>query len=338
MIPAFALAATVALTSAQVDSVMANAEKALSAYVFPEFGDKAAAMLKAKTPQYEEITNPKALRITVNRDLFAVTHDKHVGLWYPFNPEDAPSDHSAAAKSAQHEGELKNNFGFVSVRRLPGDVGYVDFEYFSGDPEVARAVQATMMFVASTDALIIDLRHNMGGNPIAAETLEGYFFDSQQPITSMMLRNPKTAITTEIQQYTAPTVPGPLYVGKPIYVLTSAHAFSCAEQFTYDLHNLKRITIVGETTGGGANPGDPHNLGHSFAIFIPEGRAYSPVTKTNWEGTGIAPDVPVAEANALPKAYGLALRYVLMHDKNAGVHDEATQAIADPQKALLSQP
>jgi retinol-binding protein 3 len=327
---------TVTLTPAQVDSIMTNAEKAFKTYVFPDVAEKAVAMLRAHTASYEEISDPKELRSTVNRDLLTVTHDKHVSLWYPFDPRTQGNDQ--ADKAAEHQGELLDNFGFASVRRLPGNVGYVEFNYFSGDPSVGQTIQAAMSFLANTDALIIDLRRNGGGDPIAAEALEGYFFDSQQPITSLMWRDPKTGTTREMQQYTAPTVPGPLYLKKPVYVLTSSRTFSCAEQFVYDLHNLKRITIVGETTGGGANPGEAHDVGNSFAIFIPEGRAYSPVTKTNWEGTGIAPDTAVPAKDALAKAYAMALGYVKGHDSNADVQDEIAQALNDPEKALAATP
>lgn len=337
MLTGLILAATATtLSSAQIDSMMANAEKAFHAYVFPEVAAKAVTMLKMNTPKYEKISDAKVLRTTVNDDLLAVTHDKHVRLWYPY--EDRSSEPRSVSKETQHSDELGANFGFEAVRRLPGNVGYLDFRYFSGDVGFAQPVQAAMAFVANTDALVIDLRHNGGGDPVAAETIEGYFFDSQQPITSLMWRDPDTGRTSETQQYTAPSVPGPLYLAKPIYVLTSSRTFSCAEQFTYDLHNLKRITIVGETTGGGANPGDAHGIGNGFGIFIPEGRAYSPVTKTNWEGTGIAPDVSAPASEALLKAYGLALDYVKGHEKNVSVRDEASDALADPQKALAAGP
>jgi hypothetical protein len=66
-------------------------------------------------------------------------------------------------------------------------------------------------------------------------------------------------------------------------VLTSKRTFSGAEEFTYNLKNLKRATIIGETTGGGAHPaGFPHQ--RAFRMFIPTGRAISPITKTNWKG------------------------------------------------------
>jgi len=329
---AFLLAATTALTPARVDNIMTRAETALNDCVFPDVAAKAIEMLKANTKSYEPISNPTALTTKVNADLYAVTRDRHVGFWYPFDAR--VMGDKARDKTAEHQDEVLENFGFSSIRRLPGNIGYLDFRYFSSDPGVGRIIQATMAFLANTDALIIDLRHNGGGDPVAAEALEGYFFDSQQQITSLMWRDPKTGGVREIQQYTAPAVPGPLYLDKPIYVLTSSRTFSCAEQFVYDLHNLKRITIVGETTGGGANPGEVHDVGDSFGLFVPEGRAYSPITKTNWEGTGIAPDVATSAADALTKSYSLGLDYVKRHDLNSNVQDEATHALADPQKAL----
>lgn len=182
------------------------------------------------------------------------------------------------------------------------------------------------------------MRKNGGGDPRLAQTLEGYFFADPQQITSIVERDPKTGKTTETQQFTAPNVPGPLYLNKPVYLLTSAHAFSCAEQFTYDLHNLKRVTVVGETTGGGANPGEFEPLPEQFAIFVPNGRAWSPVTKTNWEGTGIAPDVATAAGEALSRAYVLALQSIKPAVKDAPAVHEIDEALADTAKALAPQP
>ena len=93
---------------------------------------------------------------------------------------------------------------------------------------------------------------------------------------------------------------------KPVFVLTSHMTFSGGEELTYDLQVLKRAVIVGEVTGGGANPGGPLSLGHQFGVNMPSGQAVNPITGTSWEGKGIQPDVPVAAAAALSKAQALA--------------------------------
>jgi C-terminal processing protease CtpA/Prc len=93
--------------------------------------------------------------------------------------------------------------------------------------------------------------------------------------------------------------------GKPAYVLTSNRTFSGGEEFTYDLKNLKRATIIGETTGGGAHPVAGHRIDDHFTIGVPFAKAINPISKTNWEGTGVEPDVKVPAADALTTAQKL---------------------------------
>ncbi len=329
-----ALLFAVALTPAQIDSTIAAAERAFHDYVIPEGAAKAEAMLKANEPSYRTISDPEAFVKTVNADLYATTHDRHVRLEYPFDASLAGSTPTEAEQAREQRLEAFSNYFFYTVRRLPGNVGYVNFRNFSGEASAARAIDATMAFLADTDALIVNLRRNGGGDPRTAQMLEAYFFAQPQQITSLMVRDPKAGTVTETQQYTAAMVPGQLYLNKPVYVLTSGKTYSCAEQFTYDLHNLKRVTIVGETTGGAANPGGFESLGNGFGIFIPTGRAYSPITRTNWEGTGIAPDVATSAADALLKAYQLALVQVKARVKDPEMIGAVNRAIANPEAML----
>jgi C-terminal processing protease CtpA/Prc len=106
-------------------------------------------------------------------------------------------------------------------------------------------------------------------------------------------------------------------LNKDVYVLTSNRTFSGAEEFSYNLKNLKRATIIGETTGGGAHPGGMVRLHEHFGMFIPRGRAINPITKTNWEGTGVKPDVEVPAAQALHVA-----RLAALKKQHAAVKDQ----------------
>lgn len=90
--------------------------------------------------------------------------------------------------------------------------------------------------------------------------------------------------------------------GKPVAVLTSARTFSGAEEFAYDLQALKRATVVGETTGGGAHPVRGRRVDAHFVVMLPWRRAVNPVTKTNWEGVGVTPDVKTSADAALTVA------------------------------------
>jgi C-terminal processing protease CtpA/Prc len=104
------------------------------------------------------------------------------------------------------------------------------------------------------------------------------------------------------QLWTIPYLPGKKFTGKPVLVLISGRTFSASEELAYDLKSLKRATLIGETTGGGAHTVAPHRIDEHFFIRVPFGRFVNPITKTDWEGTGVEPDIKVSAANALDEA------------------------------------
>ena len=171
------------------------------------------------------------------------------------------------------------------------------------DPEVCGpTATAAMNFLANVDALIVDLRDNGGGDPKMVAFVSSYLFSTRTHLNDLWTRK-----TSSTQEYWTLEVPGKRLGGeKPVYVLTSKRTFSGAEEFTYNLKNLKRATIVGETTGGGAHPVSGHRVDEHFMIGVPFARAINPVSKTNWEGVGVEPDVKVSAADALSTAQKLA--------------------------------
>jgi tetratricopeptide (TPR) repeat protein len=156
-----------------------------------------------------------------------------------------------------------------------------------------------MQFVSNVDALIIDLRRNGGGNPATIQYICSYFFAERTHLNSLYWRQ---GDRTE-EFWTLDDVEGAKMPIVPIFVLTSRRTFSGGEEFAYNLKTRKRATLIGETTGGGANPGGGFPLPEGFSMFVPTGRAINPVTGTNWEGTGVEPDI----ACASDEAYDLAL-------------------------------
>ncbi len=66
-----------------------------------------------------------------------------------------------------------------------------------------------------------------------------------------------------------------------------------AAAVTEDLQQLKRATIVGERTRGGAHAREGFRVHPHLEATISVARAVNPVTGTNWEGTGVTPDVEV---------------------------------------------
>jgi C-terminal processing protease CtpA/Prc len=162
----------------------------------------------------------------------------------------------------------------------------------------ASTAIAAMNFLADSDALIIDLRDNHGGAPRMAALLSSYLFDEPTHLDDIYDR---TNNTTE-QSWTFPYLPGKKLSGKPVYVLTASRTYSVGEEFCFDLKNLQRATLVGETTGGGAHPMSPHRIDNHFFIRVPFGRIMNPMTQLDWEGAGVEPNVKVPAADALDEA------------------------------------
>jgi retinol-binding protein 3 len=99
-----------------------------------------------------------------------------------------------------------------------------------------------------------------------------------------------------------------LHLDMPIYILTSKNTFSGAEDFSYGMQVAKRACLVGETTGGGAHPQMPFSVNQGFVVYIPFARSLNAVTHTDWEGTGVIPDVKIPAVNALNKARELIFK------------------------------
>ena len=285
-----------------IDGVVKNLEEF---YVYPDVANKMVGAIRAhqKNGDYNSVTDGDAFAALLTNQLQDVSHDKHLRVNY--SPFKLPAEqHGPSAQDeAQFRKQLeRSNCGFEKVEILPRNIGYVKFNMF-GDPSICGATAvATMDFLAHVDAIIFDLRENGGGDPKMVALICSYLFD--EPTHLNDLYNRKEDTTT--QYWTLPFVPGRRLTDKPAFVLTSKSTFSGAEEFTYNLKNLKRATIVGETTGGGAHPVAGHRVDDHFMIGVPFARAINPVSKTNWEGTGVQPDVPVKASEALEEAQKLA--------------------------------
>jgi hypothetical protein len=275
-----------------------------SFYVFPELAAKMRATVRARFErgEYDKAASGITFAARLTEHLRAVSHDLHLGV--NFSPEPV-SDRVSGPRPVNdprfRERLLSVNCGFVRTDTLAGNIGYLKFDMFADVDVCGPTASKSMNALANVDALIIDLRENGGGQPKMVAYLCSYLFSRRTHLNDLWTRRGSST-----QEYWTTDVPGAKLGGdKPVYVLTSRRTFSGAEELTYDLKSLKRATIVGETTGGGAHPVNAHKIGEHFTIGVPFARAINPITGTNWEGRGVEPDVKVPAADALATAQRL---------------------------------
>jgi Peptidase family S41/N-terminal domain of Peptidase_S41 in eukaryotic IRBP len=305
-------------------------------YVFPEVAEQTATAVEARLAA-GEYDNLDEITLTelLTTHLQEISGDKHLRVRLGGGPPPGPGperdkpkdprDHEARRLAMRQMGRL-DNFGIQRVERLPGNIGYLDLRRMPVPANAGPAIAAAMELVAGTHALIIDMRRNGGGSPEGVVFWCSYLFNERPTHLNDIFH----ADTGETKQFWAlPYVPGTRYLDRPVYVLTSGHTFSGGEDLCYTLQALGRAVVVGETTGGGAHPTRPFPISPAVHIGIPFARSINPVTGTNWQGTGVVPDVAVPEAEAYDVAYAKALRHVLaMDDLHPPIADEARDALA----------
>ncbi|RKN79854.1 S41 family peptidase [Ulvibacterium marinum] len=302
-----------------IDSISTILE---SSYVFPEVALKMTDFLKIQLQdnKYDGIKDAQEFAQKLTEDIQSVSKDLHLRV--RFDPEGIArrrnAELSAVDSIALAERRLRNNrrsnYGFREAKILDGNIGYLNLTGFFGvSEEAGAAAAATMNFLSNTDALIIDLRRNGGGSPAMIQLITSYLY-GPEPVHLNNFYN--RADDEQTQTWTLPYVPGKRRPDVPVYVLTSSSTFSAAEEFSYNLRNLERATLIGEVTGGGAHPGGTQIATERFAIFVPDGRAINPITETNWEGTGVEPHIKVSAKDALETAKLKALEMLLK--KNEG--------------------
>ena len=319
---------------AKTETIAALAKGLREAYVFPDVGQKVAAMLDVRNAkgEYDSIAGAKAFVDLITKQMLDATEDRHLRLIYsaqrlPSVPVVKPG--VAPPLSARELAQLRvGNFEFEKVERLSGNLGYLKLNAFVDAEHGGSVAAGAMAFLANTDALVIDLRQNGGGEPSMVTLMASYFFSGTVHLNDLAYRLEGSRDYDVTQVWTSPYVPGERYLDRKVYILTSGRTFSAAEEFTYDLQALKRAIVVGERTAGGANPGGPYRLGDHFYAAMPRGHSINAVTTTNWEGKGIKPDVEASEADALKTARRLALLDLLEHTTEARAAAALKQALA----------
>jgi hypothetical protein len=300
---------------AVIDSVCANLERE---YIFPEITKEYVRLLRRnlQSGEYDTITVPDDFAVRITEDLGEVHLDKHLNIrynprWIENKNKRAELDQDAILRKKREDRAA--NYGFEEIKILPGNIGYLKLKSFCYDTDAYNVAVGAMSFFANTDALIIDLRQNEGGSPEMVQFLCSYFLDNpRKHLNSFYYKD--EGKTTQYWTYTY--LPGKRLDKVDLYLLTSQNTFSAAEEFSYNLKNMKRATLIGETTGGGGHDNKFVILNDNFMMSLPFARAVNPITKTNWEAVGVKPDVKTSRDKALKTAQMLAIEKMSEKEKD----------------------
>lgn len=282
-----------------VDAVVAN----LKQHYFDHDGaQKIVEELRAHQTNGDDdkATDGEELANLLTSQMRDVSHDMDLVVEYSRDIlPDHPPQQTPESRERYRKAMLQQNCMFRKVATLPHNIGYLKLDFFPDTSVCGSIARAALTSLNHADAVIFDLRDNAGGFPDMVSLMASYLFDHPE-----YLYSPREAPTEH--SWTQSPIAGNRLADKPVFVLVSASTWSGAEQFSYDLKMLKRATLVGETTRGGAHAAVFHRLDDHFGIGIPEEKAINPFGKSDWEGTGVQPDVRVPAADALETAEKLA--------------------------------
>lgn len=280
-------------------------EKLITTYIDLEVAHRMVAEIKSNSRKYKSITSSTEFSKVLTRDLQKVSKDLHLKV--NFEPKRIAQSKRVMPKEMQQKRNqmmamrmAEVNFGFIETKVLNGNIGYINLRMFADIKYAKETAIAAMSFLKNTNAIIIDLRNNGGGVPNMMQLLASYFTD-QKPVLLSNFYERKTNNKTQL--FTFENIAGKRMTNTPLYILTSKRTFSAAEAFAYTLKHLDKAIIVGEKTRGGANRTKRVNLNDDFTISVPYIEATHPVTKTNWEGKGVQPNIKSTKKDAFIVAY-----------------------------------
>ncbi|MEV4805865.1 S41 family peptidase [Nonomuraea sp. NPDC049421] len=268
-------------------------------YVFPEVAGQLADLLRRRLAEGAyDVGSAAELAALVTADLQSVNGDKHLRLKHHADPV-SPEQGAATMESIRRDFDTSLG-GAPRVELLDGGVALVELAPMLFPLDwAAEPLTAALTLASRAQALILDLRGNRGGDPDTVAFVCSHLLDQRTHLNSMYWRK---GDRTE-QSWSLPHVPGARFGGtKPLYILVSTTTFSAAEELAYNLQQLGRAVIVGEPTRGGAHPCKGWTVHPHLEATVPTGRAINPISGTNWEGTGVQPDISCPAEKALDEA------------------------------------
>ncbi len=255
-------------------------------YILEDEAHAMSDLLQARLANgaYDQLALDDELAARLQADLRSVFNDKHLRIRYGAR-RPSESIYPPNLPNGIGEVEYEDNIAIIRTSHFP-----------PANRSYRTAIAKAMESLGTVDGVIIDMRNNRGGSPDAVRLMCSYFLEEGILLNSLYFRN--RDIKRDFYTIDTPVK----YLDIPLVLLTSERTFSAGEEFTYNLKCLERATLIGETTGGGAHPVDSFSLPFGFTAVIPVGMAINPVTHTNWEGTGVHPDIRVGSDIAMTEA------------------------------------
>jgi len=224
----------------------------------------------------------------------------------------------------------KEHLGIFRLEWIEDEIGYLDYRRFYYQSRAKEALLNAFQFLSTANAIIIDLRENGGGSDDMGTLILSYFLPHPTQLTGTYHRHGDMIK----EMWTHEKVEGKQLLDVPLFILIGENTFSAAEYFAYDLKVRERAILVGETSKGGAHSVDLYPVGENFEIYISTARAVNPITESNWEGTGITPDIIVPNESVLDTAIALAKKAAQDYGK---LKDAKTKEVVQKMQKQLDQ-
>lgn len=238
--------------------------------------------------------------------LKTISKDKH---FFVQAPKKKKSAGALVASSTWFLGPSKG-YGLTKYELLDGNVAYFKYAFFNFMmmPDATKVIDRMIAQMHLSDAIIIDLRDNPGGDGGMAE----YFFSYFIPEDSIYLSsNTSRANNGEIQyseNFSVKILPEKRIEGKPVFILVNSKTGSSAEYFAFLAKIHKKAIIIGEQTAGAGHSLTTLKVNDYLTIGVPSSRIFDKITNTDWEETnGVVPDVIITDNQPIETAHKIAL-------------------------------